>query len=72
MKKYEVKITRGDVDTVLRVMANDKEEAGKRVFEILGERGLKIKELWESQITLSFLFEELRAPHPGYNESNLV
>lgn len=45
MKKYEVKITRGDVDTVLRVMANDKEEAGKRVFEILGEHGLKIKEL---------------------------
>lgn len=45
MKKYEVKITRGDVETKCVVEAMDKEHAARRFFEILGEHGLKIKEL---------------------------
>ncbi len=45
MKIFETKITRGDVETKLTVFAADKAEAEKKVFEILGEHGLKIKEL---------------------------
>lgn len=45
MKIFETKITRGDVETKLTVLAADKDEAEKRIFEILGVHGLKIKEM---------------------------
>ena len=45
MKKFETKITRDNADVKSIVEAIDKEHAARRFFEILGEHGLKIKEL---------------------------
>lgn len=45
MKKFETKITRDNADVKCVVEAMDKEHAARRFFEILGERGLNIKEL---------------------------
>ncbi len=45
MKKFETKITRDNADVKCVVEAMDKEHAARRFFEILGEHGLKIKEL---------------------------
>ena len=45
MKKFETKITRDNAEIKCVVEAIDKDHAAHRFFEILGERGLKIKEL---------------------------
>jgi len=45
MKKFETKITRDNADVKCVVEAIDKDHAARRFFEILGERGLNIKEL---------------------------
>lgn len=45
MKKFETKVTRDNANVKCIVEAIDKEHAARRFFEILGERGLKIKEL---------------------------
>ena len=45
MKKFVAKITREDAEVKCIVEAMDKEHAARRFFEILGERGLNIKEL---------------------------
>lgn len=45
MKKFITKVTHGDVEVKCIVEAMDKEHAASRFFEILGEHGLKIKEL---------------------------
>jgi len=45
MKKFEVKITRDNAEIKCIVEAIDKDHAARRFFEILGEHGLKIKEL---------------------------
>lgn len=45
MKKFETKITRDNADVKCVVEAIDKDHAARRFFEILGERGLSIKEL---------------------------
>jgi hypothetical protein len=45
MKKFETKITRDNAEIKCIVEAIDKDHAARRFFEILGEHGLKIKEL---------------------------
>ena len=45
MKKFVTKVTRGDAEVKCVVEAMDKDHAARRFFEILGERGLNIKEL---------------------------
>ncbi len=45
MKKFMTKIARGDSEVKCIVEAVDKDHAARRFFEILGERGLTIKEL---------------------------
>jgi hypothetical protein len=45
MKKFETKLTRGDVEARYIVTAENKEEAAKKFFAICGEHNLKIKEL---------------------------
>ena len=45
MKKFVAKITRDNAEIKCIVEAMDKEHAARRFFEILGERGLTIKEL---------------------------
>jgi len=45
MKKFEAKITRDNAEIKCIVEAIDKDHAARRFFEILGEHGLKIKEL---------------------------
>lgn len=44
MKKFEAKVVRGDIECRYIVKAIDAEHAAKRIFEISGERQVKVTE----------------------------